>query len=525
MKRSQFTMTAAIAAGIGITVSAVLFGVIRNRTRITDADDMAYHDVTAEYGTLTAGITRTAPLSVSVTSQIFDLDKSGLDKSDLGPDTEADKPAAALQVDEVLVSAGQQVQKGTALFRITADSAQRARSALQRKILETNRECELLRARQKELRLQASQGYDSEVMGGRYAGVVYSSKCDALQKRADEAKEAVDRRQDQVNENLLELVRLQQELEKAQKYLKDAQAAVDENYSERYKNAYYYTVYENARETAQDMVDQLSGQIESLTEKNDSLLYEVGEATRAYHQIVQDLEKEKLAAGMERDAEIYGSEMASEWYEIQTASLDNALQEAEERYQSALRDIRLFDACIVRNCVLSEHSGVLAAVRVEAGDTLEKNDTLVTLYDQENASMTVTLRGEEYVAVDQGRAVNISFPEYPDKVYEGRITDSFASKSDSEGDAYTVKVVIQGDTAGLGGGMTGEVTFLTDETKRVLCVPKRAVFTDGERLYVKMRRRNGTVVEKKVTTGFCDGIHIEIVKGISEGDVVLQAAD
>ena len=148
---------------------------------------------------------------------------------------------------------------------------------------------------------------------------------------------------------------------------------------------------------------------------------------------------------MERDAEIYGSEMAAEWYEIQTASLDNALQEAEERYQSALRDIRLFDACVVRNCVLSEYSGVLASVPVEAGDTLEKNDTLVTLYDQENASMTVTLRGEEYRAVDQGRGVNISFPEYTDKVYEGRITDSFAAKSDGEGDAYTVKVVIQGD--------------------------------------------------------------------------------
>lgn len=139
--------------------------------------------------------------------------------------------------------------------------------------------------------------------------------------------------------------------------------------------------------------------------------------------------------------------------------------------------------------------------------------------------MTVTLRGEEYHAVDQGRAVNISFPEYTGKVYEGRITDSFAAKSDGEGDAYTVKVVIQGDTAGLGAGMTGEVTFLTDETKRVLCVPKRAVFTDKERSYVKIRGRNGTVVERKVTTGLCDGIHIEIVKGIAEGDVVLLAVN
>lgn len=83
--------------------------------------------------------------------------------------------------------------------------------------------------------------------------------------------------------------------------------------------------------------------------------------------------------------------------------------------------------------------------------------------------------------------------------------------------------MIQGDTADLGMGMTGDVTFLTDETKRVIYVPKRAVFMDEERSYVKMRGRNGTIVEKNVTTGLSDGIHIEIIKGISEGDVVLLA--
>lgn len=511
MKRGHFIVTAAIVdviMGTGIIAAVMTFS-----SRQDQAADITYHEIRAQYGMMASGITRTAPISLGVAEQTLDLD--------IG--TVTGEIPAALEVGEVLVSPGQQVQKGTALFRVTSDSVQRVRAGLQKEILDTNRTCEVIEAKQKELHLQASQGYDSDIIDGKYAAMTYNSKCGELQKKADDAKEAVDQKQNQINQNLLELTQAQEELVKAQKYLKEAEAAVSDTYDNRYRDSYYYTVYGNTREKAQNMVAQSEEEIENLTRKNETLLYEVDEAVRAYHQIVQDLEKEKLTAGMEREVDIYGSQMASERYEIQTASLDNALQEAEERYQDALRDIRQFDACIVRDCVLSEYSGVLSAVPVEAGDTLGKNDTLVTLYDQENASITVTLRGEEYHAVDPGRAVNISFTEYPDKVYEGRIADSFAAKSDSQGDAYTVKVVIQGDTADLGMGMTGDVTFLTDETKRVLYVPKRAVFMDGERSYVKMRGRNGTIVEKNVTTGLSDGIHIEIIKGISEGDVVLLA--
>lgn len=514
MKRSQLMMTVASVAGIGVLIFAMLFCIIRNNVRDDSAGDALYREAAAEYGVLTIGVTKTATLSVGSAKQTFDLDLNALGVDDL-----ADEPAVSLQVEEVLVSAGQQVRKGTALFRVTADSALRARRALQQKILETNRECELLEARQKELRLQAAQGYDSEVMDGKYAGVVYSSRCDVLQKRADEAKEAVDCRQEQVNENLLELTRLQQELEKAQKYLRDAQTAVDENYSERYRNAYYYTVYENTRETAQNMVEQLNEQIEVLTKENESLLYEVDQAVRTYHQTIQDLEREKLTAKMERDTRIYTSEMAPERYDIQTVSLDSAMQEAKERYQTALNNIRAFDAYIVQNRVLSGRSGILSDIAVEAGDILNKNDTLVTLHDEAAVTMEIPLCGEDYRAINMDEAVSLSFPECAGKKYEGRVTQISVS-SDT---CYNVTVTVQGDVSALREGMTGEATFLTDKTQKVLYVPKSAVLTDGSRTYVRVRDHKGRIFEKNVTTGFSDGIHIEITEGLFEGDTVLVA--
>lgn len=313
-----------------------------------------------------------AAVSPGVVEQAFDLDIGVL----------TDEPSAVLQIEEVLVSSGQQVQKGTALCRVTADSVKNVRTVLQREILNTSRDCEVLEARQKEMRMLASQNCNNSVIDEKYADIVYSNACDALQNRVDDAKEAVDEKQNQVNENLLELTQAQQELAEAQKYLREAEIAVSENYDNRQKNAYYYTMYEKTRETAENMVNRLERQIESLTEKNASLLYEVDEALRAYHQIAQELEREKLAAKMDYDTEMHASETASEWYDIQMTSLDNALQEARGRYRTALQNIRQFDAYIVRNQVLSEYSGILADIMVETGSTVGTNDIFVTIYTE-----------------------------------------------------------------------------------------------------------------------------------------------
>ena len=510
MKKGHIILTAAVVGmiGMGIAVVTIFFSIKNSK-----AGNVTYYDTTVEHGTFTVEITKTAPVSLGVVEQTFDLD--------IG--TMTGETSAALQIEEVLVSAGQQVQKGTALFRITPDSVQNIRSILQEKIFDANRDWEVLKAKQKELHLLASQGYDSDVVNGKYAGAIYGSKCDGLQKKADDAKEAVDDKQNQINENLLELAQTQQELAKAQKYLKEAEAAVSENYDNRYNDAYYYTVYQKTRETAENMVSQLEEQVESLTKKNEVLLFEVDEAVRTYHQTIQDLEKEKLAVKMDYDSELYDSSMASEWYDIQTLNLDSALQEARKCYLTALQNIQIFNAYIVHNRVHSRYNGVLSDIIAKAGDTVDKYDRLVILHDQEAAVIEVSLSEEEYLAVNKEESVNIAFADYPDKVYGGRITE--ISKKDcetgSEKTCYKITVTIQGNVTGLYEGMSGDVTFITKETKDVLYVPDKAVFREGKHSYVKMRNEKGKVVEKKVTAGFSDGKYVEIIKGISEGDVVL----
>ena len=69
--------------------------------------------------------------------------------------------------------------------------------------------------------------------------------------------------------------------------------------------------------------------------------------------------------------------------------------------------------------------------------------------------------------------------------------------------------------------MTGEITFVTEQAEEVLYVSRRAITTENGKSYVKIMDENGNIQEKEVTTGFTDGVNVQIIEGLSEGDVVL----
>lgn len=360
MKKAYVISGTAVLAAIAVDIA--IFSAKSGKT-----DNIAEPDIKTEDSTSATEPAKAVSASVNTAEQTLNLGINALNNAKI----------PQLQVEEVFVSAGQQVQAGTPLIQLTSDSVKAVRTTLQQELLDSSKTYRLINAEQRELRLQISQTYDNYITNAKYSGTVYNDKCDELQKKAAAAKEAADDKQNEVNENLLELTQLQQDLVNAQRYLKEAETAVYENYKNRYQNAYYYTVYEKTRKEAQSMVEQLEEQIKLHTEKNEALLYEVDEAVRACHQSALEQEKEKLAAKRNRDTEVYYAEIASEWLDIQTSDLDNALQEARERYETALQNIRDFNACTACGRIVSGHSGIISDVMVEPGDNVMQNDTLV----------------------------------------------------------------------------------------------------------------------------------------------------
>lgn len=62
---------------------------------------------------------------------------------------------------------------------------------------------------------------------------------------------------------------------------------------------------------------------------------------------------------------------------------------------------------------------------------------------------------------------------------------------------------------------------MTKERKQVCYVSNRAVIREGTKSYVKVRDNDENILKQEITTGFSDGINVEIIAGLSEGDIVL----
>ena len=506
--------------------------------------EVTYRETTVEYGNLTVGITEDSTVNIGTVSQTFDLDISALVSSDsssssstsqndsmggmgmqmfsFGGDTYISQ-SQEMAIDSVHITVGQEIQAGDVLYTLTEDSVEEIRTQLEEDVEDTLADYQALTVEQQQSYLTAKQGYDTYVTNGSLAELTYNKELQDLQDKVDEAADTLEEKQNQVNENLEKLVELQEELTSAKKDLKDAEAAVSENHDNRYNDPYYYTVYLNTRDMAQTIVDEIEEDIESLTDENETLLTEIGEATRSWNEACRNLESEKLTAQQTLETDQYYASVSSEWYSIQTTSLDNEKQSAYASYESAVKKLDEFNSYIVGNDVIAEYSGVVTEVPLEEGDGVTRNTSLVTLYDASDVTMEITVSEDDYKAIDQDGEVNITYTAYPDVVYNGVISEvSDVAYDSSSGEVYyTITVTVQGDVSGLYEGMTGDVTCVTKETKEVTYVSNRAIFRDGTRSYVKVRDENGNIVEKDVTTGFSDGVNVEITEGLSQGDTVL----
>lgn len=506
--------------------------------------EVTYRETTVEYGNLTVGITEDSTVNIGTVSQTFDLDISALVSSDsssssstsqndsmggmgmqmfsFGGDTYTSQ-SQEMVIDSVHITVGQEIQAGDVLYTLTEDSVEEIRTQLEEDVEDTLADYQALTVEQQQSYLTAKQGYDTYVTNGSLAELTYNKELQDLQDKVDEAADTLEEKQNQVNENLEKLVELQEELTSAKKDLKDAEAAVSDNHDNRYNDPYYYTVYLSTRDMAQTIVDEIEDDIESLTDENETLLTEIGEATRSWNEACRNLESEKLTAQQTLETDQYYASVSSEWYSIQTTSLDNEKQSAYASYESAVKKLDEFNSYIVGNDVIAEDSGVVTEVPLEEGDGVTRNTSLVTLYDASDVTMEITVSEDGYKAIDQDGEVNITYTAYPDVVYSGIISEvSDAAYDSSSGEVYyTITVTVQGDVSGLYEGMTGDVTCVTKETKEVTYVSNRAIFRDGTRSYVKVRDENGSIVEKDVTTGFSDGVNVEITEGLSQGDTVL----
>lgn len=506
-----------------------------------DGGEITYREALVGYGELTVGLEESGNVAVGTTEQTFDLDLSAYTGGStdsfswgqggnifqgMGGNSSSGTPSSSsssrnLVVEEVLISEGQEITKGDPVYRITEESIHTIREELSSDV--SDAEVTLAKAgTQKQMtELEAGQDYETNVAYGTLADAEYQNAVTALADAvADKEEQIADSREELEELNTL-LAEKQADLEMEKKVLENGEYVVDT--TEIVSDAYGWITAENAREEAAAVVEELEATIEETTDSIRDKEKELAELEESLTGAKRDLELGQIEAQAQRDKRNLAYQTATEAYNVSVERSDFDAQTAQSDFDDAKGKLDEFDGYLTGNVIASGYSGVVTEVSLEAGDTVDAGNTLLILNDYDEVTVTVSVEESELANIREGDSVNVSIASYPDDEFTGVVEDIGESAyNSSTGTTYVeISVKLGGETSKLYEGMTAQITFITKETENVTYVSNRAIIRENGKSYVKKKEADGTITRQEVTTGFSDGINVEIKEGLSEGDTVL----
>ncbi|MBO6241446.1 MAG: HlyD family efflux transporter periplasmic adaptor subunit, partial [Butyrivibrio sp.] len=426
-----------------------------------------------------------------------------------------------LEIEEVYVTMGQRITEGEALFKLTEASV-----ASVKRLLESNQadakialaEAEqeynigVLEAENTETETNVSAGnagklYNATVQELQAQITIYTGDIEAL------TAEIAALEEDLQDEELLEsLDEAYLELVAATNIFNDTDV----------QNFGAYTANKQEMEEAQSAYDKIYDEIESMKDQIEEDKDQIADDQTALLQAQEALAVQKAEADNTYKSTTLNGELSDDVYSYSANTLEETMTEAQNDLDEANEELEAFNSFVGDDGIIyANGSGIVTAVNYEAGDELEETGAMVTYTQEDDFTVSIDISEEDIKSVSVGDSVTLKFSAYEDESWEGEVSAITTTVSDNHSTtvSYPVTIDILGDTSKLYGGMTADVTFVTDSVSDVLYVSEQAIVYEDEKTYVYVQSGND-YEKKKITTGFSNGSVTEVTEGLSEGDSV-----
>ena len=469
-----------------------------------DSKSEIVKEVTVSKGSITAGVTESAAVSVESLEQNYDLvlnstsisasmessgtsssgssSKGGMSMSEgmmnntssgskssksstatgsTSVSSKSESSSLELVIDKVNVTEGQTVKEGDVLMTITKESIEEARTLLKKAIEDAELALKQAQIDESKTKLSAKYEYDTRIAEGKNALSVYNST----------------------------LSEIAQNISSLSSQISDVNSQI-------------------ASCTDDKQLSQLKTQLESLKSQLSS-----AQSSRS---------ADELAAKQKYEETCMYYKNAQDLYNVAVNGVGSASEEAKEKVETAKSDLETFEKYVSGGNILAQHSGTITGVGYSSGDTLNSETAIASFADAESITVTVNVTEDDISVVNIDDKVDISFLSYPDKVFSGYVSEigSAASNSKSATVSYPVTVVVTTTPDKILSGMTANVTFISKKVEDVLYVSNKAVTTEGSKSYVYKKNEDGSEEKVDVKVGFSNGNSVEI-SGVSEGDTLL----
>ncbi len=486
-----------------------------------EQEQWIYKEETVEKGTLQIGVTESGFLTYGITSISYDLNLSITTTDD---DDEEETVQKYLKIEEVYVSAGQRISEGDAIFKFTEDSVSDVRTLLESALIDAQADYSDALSEYNLSLLEAQTSLETSSLASQYAAAIYTKQVAALENE-------ISVMEIQITQLEANVTSLEEKIEEAEESLAEAYEAYvtakDELEMVGTDNGVVYIAFETAYlnaltryQNAQSSLEQAQSNLESNAEQITSLQTQISQAKAK-------LTIEKLEAKESYAETLLNGDSAEITYNAEVESLKETLQEAQDAKTEIEEQIAAFEAFVGEDGILyADGAGIVTAVYYAADDKLQMTGTMLSYAKADEMTISVDVTQEDVVDLSVGDTVSIVFDAYEDTTYSGVISsiDTTATSSSSATISYSVVVLVTGDTEALYGGMSADITFVTEEKTDVLYVSRKAIVTENNKTYVYYEAADGTYALKEVETGISNSTYIEIVSGLEEGDVIYLAS-
>lgn len=249
---------------------------------------------------------------------------------------------------------------------------------------------------------------------------------------------------------------------------------------------------------------------------------------------------EYTKANFERDKALHEKQLISD-YEFETTQKEYYV--AKTAYEKSQADRVRAAKNLNYAEIYSPIDGVVISREVEVGQTVVSSMNVANLFviaDLENMQVVGNVDEADIGQVKVGQAVTFTVDAYPDDEFHGTVTQVRLNPT-TESNVVTYEVIVDAPNPELKliPGLTANLTIYVIQEKDILTVPASALrfspqeYPDADNLPTMAQGaqpspaskcvwvlRDNTLYPTGVTTGVANGSAVQIIDGVTEGDIV-----
>jgi RND family efflux transporter MFP subunit len=167
-------------------------------------------------------------------------------------------------------------------------------------------------------------------------------------------------------------------------------------------------------------------------------------------------------------------------------------------------------------------SGVIVSIEKRPGDEVGAYEAIGTIADPSELWVVATVLEEDVDRITPGRPAEVRFDLYPSRAYTGTVLQMVGHSTMWQGNGAQ-EVTIAFDRTQVVPAvfrMSADVNIPGRSREEVLLVPTDAILTIGGRAHVEAVTEDGDVERIEIQTGITDGVNVEILSGLQEGQVI-----